>query len=86
MDFRQTIITFLGLQDVKIIDLKVFKKLHKIEVKVQQNRESCFCRLCGEQFSTVKEWDLKILRAPPLGVFQHVTVKFMQLRGILRQL
>lgn len=81
MDFRQTIITFLGLQDVKIIDLKIFKKLHKIEVKVQQNRESCFCRLCGEQFSTVKEWDLKILRAPPLGIFQHVTVKFMQLRG-----
>ncbi|MBK7892235.1 MAG: hypothetical protein IPJ84_15740 [Bdellovibrionales bacterium] len=38
MDFRQTIITFLGLQDVKIIDLKVFKKLHKIEVKVQQNQ------------------------------------------------
>ncbi|MBK7892437.1 MAG: hypothetical protein IPJ84_16805 [Bdellovibrionales bacterium] len=37
--------------------------------------------MCGEQFSTVKEWDLKILRAPPLGVFQHVTVKFMQLRG-----
>ncbi|MBK7890690.1 MAG: hypothetical protein IPJ84_07545 [Bdellovibrionales bacterium] len=37
--------------------------------------------MCGEQFSTVKEWDLKILRAPPLGVFQHVTDKFMQLRG-----
>ena len=81
MDFRQVIITFLGLQDVKIIDLKVFKKQRKVEVKVQQNRESCFCRLCGEQFSILKEWDLKVLRAPPLGIFQHVTVKFLQMRG-----
>lgn len=81
MDFRQIIIGFLGLQDVKIIDLKVFKKRRKVEVKVQQNRESCFCRLCGEQFSSLKEWDLKVLRAPPLGVFQHVTVKFLQMRG-----
>jgi transposase len=81
MDFRQSIITFLGLQDVKIIDLKISTKLRKVELKVQQRRESCFCRRCGEQFSDVKDWDLKVLRAPPLGIFQHVTVKFLQLRG-----
>ncbi len=81
MDFRQIIIAFLGLQDVKIVDLKIYKKQRKVEVKVRQNRESCFCRLCGEQFSNLKEWDLKVLRAPPLGVFQHVTVKFLQMRG-----
>ena len=81
MDFRQIIIQFLGLQDVKIVDLKIFKKQRKVEVKVRQKRESCFCPHCGLQFDRVKDWDLKILRAPPLGIFDHVTVKFMQLRG-----
>lgn len=81
MDFRHAIIAFLGLQDVKIIDLKISKKQRTVVVKVQQRRDSCFCRHCGEQFCEVKDWDLKVLRAPPLGVFQHVTVKFLQLRG-----
>lgn len=81
MDFRHAIIAFLGLQDVKIIDLKISKKQRTVVVKVQQRRDSCFCRHCGEQFCEVKDWDLKVLRAPPLGVFQHVTVKFIQLRG-----
>lgn len=81
MDFKQAIIGFLGLQDVVIEDLKTFKKDRRIEIKVRQCRESCFCRRCGLQFSAVKDWDLKILRAPPLGIYQHVTIKFMQLRG-----
>lgn len=34
------------------------------------------------QFSGVKEWELKKLRAPPLGLFQFVVVKFFQMRGI----
>ena len=81
MDFKDAIISFLGLQDVTITDLKVFKKQRKIEVKVKQKRASCFCPHCGLQFARVKDWDLKILRAPPLGIYQHVTIKFMQLRG-----
>jgi hypothetical protein len=81
MDFRQTIIAFLGLQDVVIEDLKTFKKDRRVEIKVRQRRDACFCRHCGLQFSSVKDWDLKVLRAPPLGIYQHVTVKFMQLRG-----
>src|SRR5690606_4502628 len=81
MDFGQAIINLLGLQDVTIIDLKLFKRQRKVEIKVRQKRESCFCPRCGLQFDSVKEWDLKVLRAPPLGVFQHVTVKFLQMRG-----
>ena len=81
MDFGNTIISLLGLQDVTIDDLKIFKKQRKVEIKVRQNRDSCFCPRCGLQFDSVKDWDLKILRAPPLGIYQHVTVKFMQLRG-----
>jgi transposase len=81
MDFRQAILSFLGLQDVTITDLKIFKKERRIELKCRQKRERCFCPHCGLQFDRVKDWDLKILRAPPLGIFDHVTVKFMQLRG-----
>jgi transposase len=81
MDFRQVIISVLGLQDVTIQDFKIFKKQRKIEVKVRQKRSSCFCPHCGLQFDHVKDWDLKKLRAPPLGIYQHVIIKFMQLRG-----
>jgi transposase len=81
MDFRKVIITLLGLQDVVIEDLKIFRQTLKVEVKVRQRREACFCPHCGLQFDAVKDWDLKILRAPPMGIYQHITVKFMQMRG-----
>lgn len=81
MDFGQAIITLVGLQDVTITDLKIFKKQRRVVLKVRQKRESCFCPHCDLQFDSIKEWDLKELRAPPLGVYQHVVVKFMQMRG-----
>jgi len=81
MDFGQAIIAMLGIQDVKIEDLKLFKKKRKLEVKVRQRRSECFCSNCGMQFDRVKEWQLKTLKAPPMGTFQFVTIKFMQMRG-----
>ena len=81
MDYAKAIITLLGLQDVTIEDLKIFKKKRHVEVKVRQCRDSCFCHHCGLQLSSVKDWSLRVLRAPPLGPFQHVTIKFLQLRG-----
>jgi len=81
MDMKNAIITLLGLQDVIIEDLKLFREQFKAVIKIRQRRDSCFCHRCGMQLSSVKDWDLKILRAPPLGVFRHVVVKFMQMRG-----
>lgn len=81
MDFKRHIIEFLGLQGVEIEDIKRSKKKLKVEVKVRQKRSECFCRQCGLQFSHVKEWTLKKLKAPPLGCYQDVTIKFMQMRG-----
>ena len=82
MDYAKAIIAVLGLQDVTIEDFKIFKKARRVEVKVRQCRKSCFCRRCGLQFSRVKEWELKVLKAPPLGIYQDVEVKFIQLRGV----
>lgn len=81
MDFAQIIIDLLGLQDVKIRDVKLFKKRRVAEIYVQQKRGSCFCPHCGLQFDRVKGWELKEIKAPPMGVFQKVIVKFKQLRG-----
>lgn len=81
MSFRETIIKLLGLTDVIIEDIKLFKSERRMVVRVRQKRQSCFCKHCGLEFNRVKDWDLKILRAPPMGVYQFVTVKFMQLRG-----
>ncbi len=82
MDFRQVIISILGLQDVIIEDLKLFKKQRRLEIKVKQKRSECFCSRCGLQYSQVKEWELKRLKGPPMGIFQYVDIKFMQMRGV----
>lgn len=81
MSFREIIIKLLGLEDVIIEDIKLFKFDRRMVVRVRQKRQSCHCRHCGLQFNRVKDWDLKTLRAPPMGIYQFVTVKFMQLRG-----
>jgi transposase len=81
MDFREIITSFLGIQDVVIEDIKRFKKDLRLEIKVRQKRAECFCSRCGLQFTTVKEWNLHELKAPPLGIYQNVTLKFMQMRG-----
>jgi transposase len=81
MDFAQIIIDFLGLQDVKIRDIKLFKKRRVAEIYVQQSRSSCFCHRCGLQFARVKGWELKEIKAPPMGVFQKVIIKLKQMRG-----
>lgn len=81
MDFSSNIIEFLGIQDVIIEDIKRFKKDLRIELVVRQKRLECFCSKCGLQFSSVKEWSLRKLKAPPLGVYQTVILKFWQLRG-----
>lgn len=81
MDFSSIIIEFLGIQDVIIEDVKRFKKDLRVEVKVRQKRSDCFCSKCGLQFSLVKEWILKEIKAPPLGIYQDVILKFWQLRG-----
>lgn len=81
MDFREIIIAFLGIQDVIVEDIKQFKKELRVEIKVRQKRTECYCTHCGLQFATVKEWVLRELKAPPLGIYQDVTLKFWQMRG-----
>src|SRR6056297_598496 len=81
MNIKNHIIEILGIQDVDIEDIKRSKKKKSIEIKVRQRRSECFCKHCGLQFSDVKEWYLRTLKAPPLGVYQQVTIKFIQMRG-----
>lgn len=81
MDFSSVIIELLGIQDVIIEDIKRFKKDLRLEVVVRQKRSDCYCSKCGLQFKSVKEWVLKHLKAPPMGPYQKVNLKFWQMRG-----
>lgn len=85
MDFQEHIIAFLGIQDVVIEDLKRFKKDLRLELRVRQKRSECYCTHCGLQFASVKEWALRVLKAPPIGIYQNVTLKFMQMRGFCQE-
>lgn len=81
MDFSRIIIEFLGIQDVIIEDIKLFKKSRRAEIVVRQKRTECYCSKCGLQFSSVKEWVLKKIKIPPLCVYQNCQLKFWQMRG-----
>lgn len=81
MDIKNIINQLLGIQDVIIEDVKLFKKDLYAVVIVRQNRQECYCKSCGLQLSGVHEWILKELKAPPLGIYSEVTLKFYQLRA-----
>jgi len=81
MDFAKAIISILGLQDVEIVDLKIFSKQWRIQLVLRQQRSRCFCSSCGSSFDLVKSWEIKYLKAPPLGIYQKVDIKLYQMRG-----
>ena len=84
MDLSKIIIEFLGIQDVTIEDIKLFKKDLRAEIVVRQKRSDCYCSRCGLQFGVVKEWALKNIKAPPLGPYQKVNLKFCQVHFLVR--
>jgi transposase len=81
MDLKYIISQFLGIQDVIIEDIKLFKKDLRAVVVARQNRKHCYCNKCGLQLSQVHEWIFKELKGVPLGIFSDVTLKFYQLRA-----
>jgi len=81
MDFQEAIIEFLGIQDVVIEAVNIHRKSRKVWLVARQKRETCFCTGCGLQFDTVKEWQRKDLKVPPLGIYSDVAVILYQLRG-----
>lgn len=81
MDFGYFISQFLGIQDVIVEDLKLFKKDLRAVIVARQNRNECYCSKCGLQLSNIHEWIFKELKGPPLGIYSDVTLKFWQLRA-----
>ena len=88
MDWAKIIIKFLGLQDVELIDAKLFTKDSlKAEIVVHQIRDKgARCRRCRGELGNLKEWfwrrDIKV---PPMGVFQNVRVRLLTFRAECRK-
>ena len=82
MDWGKVIIRFLGLQDVILIDAKLFEKDLKAEVVVEQKRDSrSCCANCQKPLGKVKEWFWRRTKAPPVGVFNKVIIKYKTFRA-----
>jgi transposase len=81
MDFKRIITDLLGLQDVNIEDIKFFKKKLHLEVVIRQIPDRCKCSRCGGDLYGVHQWEMKELKAPPMGHAQTVKIKFYQLRA-----
>jgi len=82
MDFENAIISALGLQDVEILDIKLFQSDLRAEIKCKQNRgPHSVCQECRGPLGNLKDWRTKKMTAPPFGVYQHVTVKYKYFRA-----
>ena len=82
MDWKKVIIQFLGLQDVVLIDAKLFQSEFRAEVVVELDRnvKSC-CAKCSGPLGKIKEWFWRRSKLPPVGVFNLVTVKYKTFRA-----
>lgn len=81
MDLKYVISQFLGIQDIIIEDIKLFKKDLRAVITARQNKKYCYCNQCGLQLSNTHEWIFKELKAVPLGIYSQVTLKYYQLRA-----
>ena len=82
MDLKYVISQFLGLQDIIIEDIKLFKKDLRAVIIARQNRKHCYCNKCGLQLTNIHEWVFKELKGIPLGIYSQVTLKYYQLRAV----
>lgn len=81
MSYAKAILTFLGIQDVTITDIKIWQKRSEVELKIKHNFEKSHCSNCGLLHKKVHDWELKVLKGPPLGIFKSVTLKYQRIRG-----
>ena len=81
MDFKRVITEFLGLQDVNIEDIKQYKKSLKAEIYVRHLEHKACCHKCRNPLKNIREWHIKKLKGPPLGIYTEVVIKFRQARG-----
>lgn len=81
MDFQEVILECLGIQDVDIENINFHAKSRKVCVIARQKRSECFCSRCGLQFDSLKEWNKREIKAPPLGIYSDVKIIFYQMRG-----
>ncbi|MBL7555848.1 MAG: hypothetical protein JNM24_08505, partial [Bdellovibrionaceae bacterium] len=75
MDFKYVISQLLGIQDIIIEDIKLFKKDLRAVITARQNKKHCYCNKCGLQLSNIHEWIFKELKGVPLGIYSQVTLK-----------
>jgi len=82
MDWKKVIIRFLGLQDVVLIDAKLFEKDLRAEVIVElsKSEKSC-CAKCSRPLGKIKEWFWRRAKLPPAGIFNKITVKYKTFRA-----
>jgi transposase len=81
MNYDKIITSLLGIDNVTIEDIKLYKKDLRAVVVARQDKQTCYCDRCGLQLSRVHEWICKELKAPPLGIYSEVKVKYYQLRA-----
>lgn len=82
MDMYKVIIEFCGLQGVFVEDVKQFQKSLRCEIIVRQKEKGLACNRCQGKITKVRDWHLKELKGPPMGIYRDVKIKLWQARGI----
>lgn len=74
MNIWKIISEFLGIQGVFFEDIRQYKRDHRAEIKVRLRRDHFFCRDCGLELGKIKDWQFKVVQAPPLGIYQKIRI------------
>ncbi|MCP4651843.1 MAG: ISL3 family transposase [Candidatus Omnitrophica bacterium] len=83
MDIHSIVCDLLGLQELKIKNLKLYKeKTLRAVIYAEIPLIKARCSTCENQFYEVHQWHEKIIKVPPLGIFQQVTLALKYPRGI----
>ena len=81
MDPFKAISQFLGIQDVRFKDIRIYQKSRHIAVIGDFEAQEYFCRHCGESLGEIHDWQNRQLQLPPLGVFEKVSLSLYVPRG-----
>lgn len=74
MDVWKVISEFLGIQGVFFEDIKQYKKDLRTDIRVRMKRSECFCKHCGLELGKLKDWQFKIVQAPPMGIYSKIRI------------
>ena len=81
MDFSQVITTAFALQDLMVRNVKTDLENLSMVIEGEVAWGNCHCRRCGGLLLVFHQWQERLVRLPPWGIYNCVTLRVRHPRG-----